>query len=107
MGDLYLPTDPFNTAADRAMLAAGYSSGAKFNEALDAAAWAGLTPAEQRDMLEFHGARADNAIWDQMLLRQQATTRSQWDNRRSAYITVPFTDSEKAAERRKFQDSRR
>lgn len=103
MPDLALAADPFNTALDRAMLAAGITTGADFNEAVDAAAWAGLTPAEQRDMLEFSWARADNAIWDQMLRHQQRSTRSVFDFSRYAYIEVPYTDAEKLAERRKFQ----
>lgn len=102
MFSLETRTDPFINSLERAAEAAGHKNGAAFNLAYDEAVWASLTPAEQAEAFEYSQARAENAAWDRMIVRQISKTRQHYTER-DGWHRVPWTDAEKAAERAKFQ----
>lgn len=97
------PDDPFLTALDRAVLAAAYRGGIQFNIAYDNAQWRRLTGAERQDMLAYHHAGVENCQWDTMILRQVSRTRLAWSDGR--WGQIPWSDAEKASERRAFQET--
>lgn len=102
MPDLAVLDDPFNTALDRAVAAAGYAGGIQFNATCDAIEWNRLSPADRVDLTLYWQAINANLQWDEMLRRQQSRTRSAW-SLVAGWHRVPWTDTEKAAERDAFQ----
>lgn len=100
MPDLSISDDPFSTALDRAVAATGYTA-AQFNEACDKLRWAQLTAGERVDLRTYWMAMQENAIWDAMTLRHQRSQMPVWQGWH--WVMVPWSDEEKAAERRAFQ----
>jgi len=104
--DLLIAEDPFSTSLDRAVLAAGLT-GSDFNDAYASAGWNDLTPAERANMLEYARACEDNVQWDAMILRHSMRGwRLTFDIGCMAWTKVPWTDADKAHERRQFQGVR-
>ena len=95
--------DPFVTSLELAVESAGYRNVVKFQEAYDRNAWSLLTPAERAEAFVYGQALADNFRWGQMMLRHQSKTRQHYTDR-DGWHRVEFTDAEKAAERRAFQE---
>ncbi len=94
--------DPFVTSLELAAEAAGFRSGAAFNRAYDAVVWGLLTPAEQAEMYEYGEAGAENFRWTLLVERQKSATRMTYTDA-AGWHFVPYSDDEKAAERRAFQ----
>lgn len=99
--DLSIADDPFSTALERAVMAAGFKSTKDFNEAMDRHLWSLLTPAEQREMAQYAEAEAMNLRWSKLVVDQMRKTIPRWDG--WGWVPVPYTDEQKAAERRAFQ----